>query len=94
MKGVKTVQIEWKKDESGRWQIVEVSGSEKIYECDLVLLAMGFMGPEEALIKQLKLNKDPRMNIDTPPGKYNTSVPRVYAAGGIFVSVIKLTMPV
>lgn len=57
-------------------------GSEKIYECDLVLLAMGFMGPEEALLKQLNLNKDPRLNIDTPPGKYNTSVPRVYAAGG------------
>ena len=60
------------------------SGSEKIYECDLVLLAMGFMGPEEALIKQLNLSKDPRLNIETPPGKYNTSVPRVYAAGGKF----------
>ena len=81
VKAVKTVQIEWKKDEQGRWQIVEIPGSEKEYECDLVLLAMGFMGPEEQLIKQLNLKKDPRSNIDTPPGKYNTSVRKVYAAG-------------
>ncbi len=43
---------------------------------------MGFMGPEEAIIDQLSLKKDPRMNIETPNGKYNTSIPRVYAAGG------------
>lgn len=81
MKGVRTVQIEWKKDDQGRWQIVEVPDSEKVYECDLVLLAMGFMGPEEHLLKQLNLKKDPRSNIETPEGKYNASVPKVYAAG-------------
>jgi thioredoxin reductase len=43
---------------------------------------MGFMGPEEAIIKQLNLNKDPRLNIATPNEKYNTSIPKVYAAGG------------
>ncbi len=59
-----------------------ITGSEKIYECDLVLLAMGFMGPEEACITQLNLKKDPRSNIETPTGKYNTSIPKVYAAGG------------
>lgn len=83
---MKTVQIEWKKDEIGRWQVVEIPGSEKTYECDLVLLAMGFLGPEETLIKQLNLKKDPRSNIQTPEGKYNTNLPKVYAAGGKFNS--------
>lgn len=81
VKGVNTVQIEWKKDDQGRWKIVEVPGSEKVFECDLVLLAMGFLGPEENVIKQLNLKKDPRSNVDTPNGKYNTSIPKVYAAG-------------
>lgn len=59
-----------------------ITGSERIYECDLVLLAMGFQGPEEKIIKQLNLNKDIRRNIETPNGKYNTNIPKVYAAGG------------
>jgi glutamate synthase (NADPH/NADH) len=81
VKGVRTVQVEWKKDAQARWQIVELPDSEKIYECDLVLLAMGFLGPEETLIKQLNLSKDVRSNIQTPESKYNTSVAKVYAAG-------------
>jgi NADPH-dependent glutamate synthase beta subunit-like oxidoreductase len=48
----------------------------------MVLLAMGFMGPEKAIIEQLNLNQDNRSNIETSPGKYATSVARVYAAGG------------
>lgn len=53
-----------------------------MYECDLVLLAMGFLGPENHVIEELKLAQDPRSNIRTPKGKYSSSVPRVYAAGG------------
>ncbi len=51
-------------------------------ECDLVLLAMGFLGPEKALLEELALEADPRSNVKTPAGKYSTSVPHVYAAGG------------
>ena len=47
-----------------------------------MLLAMGFLGPEKAVLKQLDLEEDPRSNICTPRGMYATSVPRVYAAGG------------
>jgi len=79
--GVNTVLIEWVKDDQGRWKTVEVAGSEKVYECDLVLLAMGFMGPEEAVIQQLEVKKDVRTNIETPYGKYNTSNSKIYAAG-------------
>lgn len=80
--GIKTVQIEWIKDEKGAWKLKELEGTEKIYECDMVLLAMGFLGPEEMAINQLNLNKDPRSNIQTPNGKYNTSLSKIYAAGG------------
>jgi NADPH-dependent glutamate synthase beta subunit-like oxidoreductase len=43
---------------------------------------MGFLGPEETVIKQMNLAKDPRSNIQTPEGNYNTSVSKIYAAGG------------
>ncbi|CEI87511.1 Putative Glutamate synthase [NADPH] [Rhizopus microsporus] len=59
----------------------EVPGSEQFFEADLILLSMGFLGPETSLIKQLELKQDVRSNIETPKSKYSTSVPGVYAAG-------------
>lgn len=53
IKGVNTVQVEWTKNEKGAWAMNEVVGSEKYYPADLVLLAMGFLGPEKELIKDL-----------------------------------------
>jgi len=79
--GVCTVQVRWEKDDQGRWKMSEVPGSEKIYDCDLVLLAMGFLGPEQLILEQLKLTVDPRSNIQTPTAKYKTSVAKVFAAG-------------
>jgi glutamate synthase (NADPH/NADH) len=81
VKGIKTVRVEWTKDDAGRWAMKEVEGSEQTFEADLVLLSMGFLGPEEAVIKQLSIKQDGRTNIETPKGKYTTSVPGVYAAG-------------
>lgn len=80
--GIRTVTVEWTKDESGRWAMAEMPDSEKVYKCDLVLLAMGFLGPEKYIASELDLHLDPRSNIDTPKGLYSTSVPRVFAAGG------------
>ncbi|XP_064488829.1 uncharacterized protein LOC135400829 isoform X2 [Ornithodoros turicata] len=79
--GIRTVQVKWDKDNSGRWVMNEVPGTSKTFKADLVLLAMGFLGPEKYLIDELSLEQDPRCNIRTPTGKYRTSVPRVYAAG-------------
>ncbi|BHF74517.1 hypothetical protein SprV_0501760300 [Sparganum proliferum] len=80
--GIKTVGVEWKKSpETGRMELVEVPGTDKILECDLVLLAMGFLGPEKTLLEELNLAADARSNIQTPSGQYSTSVPRIYAAG-------------
>lgn len=47
IKGVNTVQVEWAKSPTGQWQMNEVAGSEKHYPADLILLAMGFIGPEK-----------------------------------------------
>ncbi|KAI8373021.1 uncharacterized protein BYT42DRAFT_578944 [Radiomyces spectabilis] len=81
VKGIQTVRVEWTKDEAGRWAMKEVEGSEQFFEADLVLLSMGFLGPEEAVVKQLSLKQDGRTNIETPKGKYATSASGVFAAG-------------
>lgn len=43
---------------------------------------MGFLGPERYIINELELEQDPRSNISTPPGRYSTSVDKIFAAGG------------
>jgi glutamate synthase (NADPH/NADH) small chain len=53
-----------------------------MYNADLVLLAMGFLGPEQYSHEQLKMAVDARSNISTATNTYATSVPKVYAAGG------------
>lgn len=50
MKGLEVVRVNWEKDASGKFQFKEVEGSEEIIEADLVLLAMGFLGPESVSI--------------------------------------------
>ncbi|KAG8931523.1 glutamate synthase [NADH] [Tulasnella sp. 419] len=79
--GLNTVRVEWTKDSSGRWKMEEVPGSEKFFKAQLVFLALGFLGPQQELLKSLGVKLDGRGNIQTPPKKYSTSVPGVYAAG-------------
>lgn len=81
VKEVHTVLIEWKKDASGRFAPVEVPGSEKVFPTQLVLLALGFTGPENQLIDQLGVEKDERSNAKAEYGKYRTNVDGVFAAG-------------
>ncbi len=79
--GIRTVRIEWEKDESGRFHMKEVPGSEKIYAADLVLLAMGFLGPEHYVSDLLGVEYDPRSNYQAQHGPFATNVPGVFAAG-------------
>lgn len=58
-----------------------IAGTEQVFKCDLILLAMGFLGPERAIVKELSLDCDPRSNMKTPTNKYITSIDKVYAAG-------------
>jgi glutamate synthase (NADPH/NADH) small chain len=81
VKEVVTVQIEWKKNEQGGFVPVEVPGTEKVYPAQLVLLAMGFLGPEQGLLKDLELETDARSNVKAEHGKFATNLKGVFAAG-------------
>ena len=81
VKGIRTVNVEWKKDDSGRFQMEEVAGSEKEFKADLVLLAMGFLGPEDTIVSKLGLETDERSNFKAEYGQYATSAEGVFAAG-------------
>ena len=75
------IRLEWSTGNNGRMQMKEVPGSEFEIDVDLVLLAMGFLGPEpDGLIEQLDLKLDERSNI-AADSKYATSAPGVFACG-------------
>lgn len=79
--GIKTVQVEWTKKDDGGWSMAEVEGSEKDWPAQLILLAMGFLGPEQYVAESLGLETDPRSNFQAEHGKYATNVNGVFAAG-------------
>lgn len=81
VKELHTVQIEWVTDENGRRSPKEIEGSEKIWKADLVLLAMGFLGPESPVLDQLEVERDNRSNAKAEHDKYDTNVEGVFAAG-------------
>ena len=60
---------------------VEVPGTEQVRPAQLVLLAMGFLGPEQPLLKDLGVERDARSNVKAEYGRYATSVKGVFAAG-------------
>ncbi|MFN5514682.1 MAG: glutamate synthase small subunit [Cyanobacteriota bacterium] len=81
VKAVHTVEVEWGKNEKGQFIPQPIPGTEQVRPAQLVLLAMGFLGPEEPLIRSLNLAQDPRGNVKAEYGKYETSLPGVFAAG-------------
>ncbi|SHJ71181.1 glutamate synthase subunit beta [Propionispora hippei] len=81
VKELHTVEVDWRKDDAGRFVPVEISGSEKIWPAQLVLIAMGFLGPEEHLLNQLSIEQDGRSNIKTPAGSFATNQAKVFSAG-------------
>lgn len=76
-----TVKVEWAKDENGRFFPKAVAGTEQRIEADLVLLAMGFLGPEDTVAEQLDLERDARSNYKAQHEIYTTNVDGVFAAG-------------
>ncbi|XP_026328988.1 glutamate synthase [NADH], amyloplastic isoform X2 [Hyposmocoma kahamanoa] len=82
VRGVAAVEVEWTRGAGGRWEMKEVPGTEKVYEAELVLLAMGFLGPEKYVANQLNLAQDARSNFETEKNNiYKTPVTNVFAAG-------------
>jgi glutamate synthase (NADH) len=80
VKGINTIRVEWTKSATGGWDMKKIDGSQQFFPADLVLLSMGFLGPEDRVLGD-DIEKDPRKNIKTPPGKYHTNVDGIFAAG-------------
>ncbi len=83
LKQAEIVQVEWNKDENGRWQMKEVEGTTEIIDVDLALLSMGFTQPvHNGLLESLGVEYDPRGNVKVDDKK-QTSVERIFAAGDV-----------
>ena len=81
VKAVHTVQVEWKKNEKGQFVPQNIPGTEKVMPAQLVLLAMGFLGPEQPFLDALGVERDARTNIKAEHEKYTTNLPGVFASG-------------
>ncbi|WP_269526941.1 glutamate synthase subunit beta [Coraliomargarita parva] len=80
VKGVHVHNIEWVND-NGRFIPKKIEGSERVLDAELVLLAMGFLGPESTIVEELGLDQDARSNVKADYGKFTTNVDNVFAAG-------------
>lgn len=82
---INCIRVNWEKDVDGRWQMLEIAGSEFQLKADLVLLAMGFVHPvHEGMLSELGVQFDPRGNVQgsTEGDKaYYTSIDKVFSAG-------------
>ena len=81
VKEMRIYDVEWTKDAKGAFIPTRVPGSDKVLQADLVLLAMGFLGPEEKILADLGVECDPRSNARAEHGKFATNVAGVFAAG-------------
>ena len=81
VKELHIVDVTWGKNAQGIFGPQRVPGSERVLKADLVLLAMGFLGPEDTVLEQLNVKRDARSNAAADYGKYVTSVEGVFAAG-------------
>ncbi|MFP6900352.1 MAG: glutamate synthase subunit beta, partial [Opitutales bacterium] len=80
LSGLLVHEVEWQED-NGRFIPKEVAGTERAIPAQLVLLAMGFLGPEDTIADALDLERDDRSNVQAEYGKFATSVEGVFAAG-------------
>ena len=76
------VRVEWRIGDGGKMNLVEIPGSAFTIECDLVLLAMGFVGPRKAgLVEQARVKLDPRGNVMANTDDYKTTTPKIFSCG-------------
>ncbi len=82
VQALECVRVDWVKDANGRMQMRENPGSEFTLKADLVLLAMGFLGPHKpGMLEQAKVALDPRGNVKANTLDYRSSVDKIFAAG-------------
>lgn len=77
---VRTIKLE-PKTRDGRTVMEEIPGSEELLDCQLLLIAAGFLGSEAAVCKAFDVERDGRTNVKTEPGRYLTSAEKVFTAG-------------
>ena len=73
---IKTVQVRFEDR-----KLVEVEGTEQLIKCDLLIIAAGFVGTEDYVAKETKVELTQRGTVKTEPEQYQTSVPKVFTAG-------------
>lgn len=85
VKALQTIDVRWEKSQNGsnRPVLQEIPGTERTWPAQLVLLAMGFLGPEKNLLEQLGVDRDERSNAQAEYGRFATSQPGVFAAGDV-----------
>lgn len=82
LKAVKLVKLAWEKDpETGRMNMKEIPGSEKLLDADIVLIAAGFLGAQKYVTDAFKVELNERTNVKTAPGAYKTSVDNIFVTG-------------
>jgi len=81
LESIVTVEVRWQRNDKGALVPVEVAGTEQVRPAQLVLLAMGFLGPEQPLLSDIGVERDSRSNVQAEYGRYATSIKGVFAAG-------------
>jgi glutamate synthase (NADPH/NADH) small chain len=81
VKELHIVDVKWEKNPQGALIPQKIPGSERVLPADLVLLAMGFLGPEDKVLEELGVARDPRSNAKAEHGQYTTNVEGIFAAG-------------
>ena len=81
LEAIRTVRVAWQGNGHGRPRLEELAGTEKIWPAQLVLLSMGFLGPQQALLDQFGVDRDARSNAWAEYGSFHTNVEGVFAAG-------------
>ena len=80
--GLECVKVDWQLGDGGKMNLVEVPGSEFTLKADLVLLAMGFVGPRKAgLVEQAGVELDARGNVKAATSNYKTSAAKIFSCG-------------
>jgi glutamate synthase (NADPH/NADH) small chain len=80
VKELHTVDIDWDFS-NGIPTPLKKEGTKRVWDVQLVLLAMGFIGPEDAIVEELKLDRDNRSNVKADHGEYTTNMDGVFVAG-------------
>ncbi len=82
LKSLQVVDLEWKINAEGRAHFVEIEHSEREIECEMALLAMGFVHPQhDGLLTQVGIELDERSNVKASEETYKTNISKIFTAG-------------